>query len=71
MNQASWNDNGESQPRMRLASLSEIQSLPASPAVAGKLLAVMTDEDADFRNPDGHGNVGPGSRIHENRPCRP
>ncbi len=49
MNQASLSDNGDSQPQIDLGKLSGLKSLPAFPAVASKLLGVITDEDADFR----------------------
>jgi putative nucleotidyltransferase with HDIG domain len=49
MDQASLNDNADSQPQINLDRLAAIQSLPAFPAVATKLLAVMADEDAGFR----------------------
>jgi putative nucleotidyltransferase with HDIG domain len=49
MNQASVNENGDSQPQINFGRLSGIQSLPAFPAVATKLLGVVTDEDAGFR----------------------
>src|SRR5271157_1756620 len=49
MSQASLNEHGDPQPQISFGKLSGIQELPAFPAVAGKLLTVITDEDADFR----------------------
>ncbi len=49
MNPPSLHDSGDSKPRINIGTLSGLQSLPAFPAVAGKLLAVITGEDPDFR----------------------
>lgn len=49
MNQANPQENGNSQPPINFGKLSGIQSLPPFPAVAAKLLGVISDEDAGFR----------------------
>ncbi len=49
MSQTSLNDDGESQPQIGFDLLSGLKSLPAFPAVASKLLGLINDEDADFR----------------------
>jgi len=49
MNQVSPSGNEHSQPPIDFGKLSGLKSLPAFPAVASKLLGVISDEDADFR----------------------